>query len=88
MPEMNRPEVNRNEQRSARVENHNDVRAFNNAPAATEHRDVREDRHDGESRLSRGSQRSRSRMDLRLFAAVTITAPLTLTMIVSTPAVG
>ncbi len=45
-PEMNRPEMNRNEQRSARVENRNDVRAFNNAPAATEHRDVREDRHE------------------------------------------
>jgi hypothetical protein len=57
-PEMNRneqrsarvetrtaPEVNRNEQR-ARVETHNDARAFNHAPAVTEHRDVREDRHE------------------------------------------
>lgn len=40
------PEMNRNEQRNARVETHNDARAFNNAPASTEHRDVREDRHE------------------------------------------
>ena len=59
-PEMNRPEMNRNEQRSARVENHNDVRAFNNAPAATEHRDVREDRHEA-NRDYRGDRNDHDR---------------------------
>lgn len=54
------PEMNRNEQRSARVENHNDARAFNNAPASTEHRDVREDRHEA-NRDYRGDRNDHDR---------------------------